>query len=357
MERQMLSDAEIANVIERSASLRQAGAQLGFGTTWARRQAKRLGVRSRYRLGAERLPDNATLARLLGEARSVQGLATQLGVTPECLQARADDLGIDARRSVRSGLPDDETLTRDICEAESVSALARRYGLPYHTVRNQSRRLGVRPGDPIPPPRVVEHEDPEALRRRAAEHLALFEAAAEELAQVERQRDALARREAELRVEVERLRAGIRDLTEEPVLGLEAVLAEAQSTGAVVILPKAMRAARKATHVDVEKLRAGLIGLRDAYVPWRRGEISEEAMIERLVPEGYEVTPTLTTSGKLKSYGYAATWAGREVLLDRHLKWGVDPARLIRIYFHYDEATGIAVVGWLPTHLQVTKYS
>jgi hypothetical protein len=350
-------DQTIARVIAASPSLAAAGEALGYRTTWARRQAERLGVRSQYRLVEEVLPDDASLKAALSAGRGLAALSRDLGVSREALARKADALGICGRKPVRAGLPDEETLIRDICSASSMAALARHYGVADHTVRNQSKRLGVRPGDPVPPPRPAK-EDPEAVARRAAENLALFEAASDELAQVERQRDELAARELVLRAEIERLRAPAPAVEVVPT-DIDGILAEAQATGSLVILPKAVKSARKATYVDLGKLRTILLLLRDAWVPMMRMDpgTTHEDVQARFGREGLDVGRPMRNLAKLKHLGYTATWKGKEILLDRRVKHGVDPARLIRVYFHYDEDTQVAVVGWLPTHLAITNYA
>lgn len=349
-------DATIARIIASSASLGQAATKLGFGKTWARRQAKRLGVRFRYRYTEDVLPDDATLVRMMQATTSVAALAKRLGVQRDGLARKAAALGVDCRRRVRDGLPDDEALVREICGATSLAALARRYHVAEHTIRNQVKRLGVRPGDPIPHPRPVP-ENPADVARRAAENQALSEVAAEEMATVERQRDELARRERKLQDEVERLRLLIAG--DAVPTDIDGIMAEAQATGAVVILPKAARAARKASQVDLAKLRTILLFLRDQWVPMVRKapDVSPEDVHATMVREGLDICKPMKNLRKLRGLGYLGTWQGREVLLDKHVKWGVDPARLIRIYFHYDDVAQVVVIGWMPTHLPIASYS
>lgn len=309
------------------------------------------------------LPPDDVLRRLLVEAESSGGLkalSRRLGVGQVRLQAAADRLGVSGRVRYLVGLPPDDVVARDIRAASTYAEVARRYGVRDYQIRNRGKALGVRPGDPEPPPSppAPEPESPEVLRRRLADAEALLGVASDEIQDIERQRDEAVRREADQRAEVERLRAALAGPSEPPEpADIDAILAEAQATGAVVILPKAARAARKALDVDLARLRGGLLALRDAYVPYRRGEVSADAMRQALAAVGFEETGSLADPRKLRSLGYVATWQGEEVLLDRHLKYGIKSKRLIRVYFHYDTVAQVAVVGWLPDHLTIHGYS
>ena len=50
---------------------------------------------------------------------------------------------------------------------------------------------------------------------------------------------------------------------------------------------------------------------------------------------------------------YTVQYGGRRKSLDRHLKKGVthDPRYCFRLYFFWDDEAQVAVVGWMPSHL------
>jgi hypothetical protein len=127
----------------------------------------------------------------------------------------------------------------------------------------------------------------------------------------------------------------------------------------VEILPKAFRSLRKAPHVDVMRLAVGFMFLRDVYVPYRTGSsVTPTAYREGLVAAGYDEGACFSKSSSLQVFnGYKATWNGRTVWLDRHLKRGIGTCSqtMIRIYFAFDRETGTVIVGHMPGHLDNWK--
>jgi hypothetical protein len=141
-----ITDEVLRQTVETSRSLREAATRLGVSQTYVRTRANRIGVRSQFRYGVEKLPPTEHLVGLLQDAHDGRGrlpLARRLGVQPEVLAEAADELGMDCRYVVRAGLPDDTTLRHDLLTCGSFSELAREYGVADHMVRNQARRLGV----------------------------------------------------------------------------------------------------------------------------------------------------------------------------------------------------------------------
>jgi hypothetical protein len=139
-------DNTLRRAIERAPSFEEAASVLGMSKTWTRRQAERLGVRTQFRYGVERLPDDARLKRMLADAgrgRGMAELARRLGVTEALILEEGERLGVDPRRQTRAGLPDDATLKRELETCARFTDLARRYAVAPHTIRNQAKRLGV----------------------------------------------------------------------------------------------------------------------------------------------------------------------------------------------------------------------
>jgi hypothetical protein len=137
------ADRTVKRIVETSTSLEHAAARLGLSKSCVTRHARRLGVRSTFRYGVERLPPDEVLVSMLRDTRGIGPLADRLGVTRMLLTEKAEQLGIDARFKDRAGLPDDVTLWQALLWCDRFSDVAREYGVPEHHIRNQARRLGV----------------------------------------------------------------------------------------------------------------------------------------------------------------------------------------------------------------------
>lgn len=138
------ADKTVKRIVETSTRLEHAATRLGLSKSCVTRHAKRLGVRSTFRYGAERLPRDEVLVPMLRETRGIGPLADRLGVTRQLLTEKAESLGVDARFRDQAGLPGDITLLQNLLWCDRFSDLAREYGVPEHHSRNQARRLGVR---------------------------------------------------------------------------------------------------------------------------------------------------------------------------------------------------------------------
>jgi len=366
---------DLAAVIEASSSLKEAAAKLGVSQTTVAKHARRLGVRSEFRLGRERLPPDDILRGMLleaGQGSGLKSLARNLHVTTTLLAAKAAEIGVDGRRQVRRGLPDDAALRQMISTCSSMSALAAHLGVADHHVRNQARRLNVRPGQDI----VLSEADDvsliggaatvdldhAALQKQALEAQELFNLAAEDLAESEAERERLRLEKLQLEAETASLRAQLLALRQRALSSAAAVappetldelleFVERDLGPDVIVLPKAIKATRKCLDVNVERLYTALTFLRDSYVPMRKEQISPDAYAAALRDTLFEEQPSLADASKLSTMGYTASWEGRKVELERHLKWGRTPKRLIRVYFHYCDKRHKAVIGWMPTHL------
>ncbi len=128
--------------------------------------------------------------------------------------------------------------------------------------------------------------------------------------------------------------------------------------GVVEVLPRAKRAAKKSKYESPAFLYQALLLLRDYYVPMRRGAAQVDAFKQACLDLNIEETQTFAGDG-YGEYGdmYVVRYAGRQHLLDRHLKKGNthDVRRCFRLYFFWDDDSEQAVVGWLPSHLETRK--
>lgn len=126
--------------------------------------------------------------------------------------------------------------------------------------------------------------------------------------------------------------------------------------GSVVVLNRALRAAKKSTFEKLSLAYDALLVLRDFYVPMRRGgeDGQKEAYSRRLKELGLEESASFA-GARAGEQGdeYFVNYAGRPRELDRHLKGSNsrDTRFGFRLYFFWDEDTQQVVVGSLPTHL------
>lgn len=125
---------------------------------------------------------------------------------------------------------------------------------------------------------------------------------------------------------------------------------------AVVVTPKAIRAARDSEFEDVAFAYEVLHFLASTYVPCRRGEIDNatlEAEKTRLRIVISEVG--LGSEHRRFKDSYTTTYMNRRVTLDMHVKRGTDknPRFHFRLYFHWHEDKRV-IVGSFPSHLDNT---
>jgi len=207
-------------------------------------------------------------------------------------------------------------------------------------------------------------QEVESLRKMNEEANSLFETASEELKLAERDRDDAWGRNHLLQLEIERLRAALasRDgkgaasaAALQPPRTLDEICAFAETGlgSSVVVLPRAVKETRKTRNLNIARLYDGLVFLRDVYVPFRRGEISQNDYQTALRKNRFNEDACFSSPGSLQAFmGYTATWKGQQITLNRHLKWGVGSTdTMIRIYFYFDEETQSVIIGHMPSHL------
>ena len=128
--------------------------------------------------------------------------------------------------------------------------------------------------------------------------------------------------------------------------------------GRIVILSRALAAARKSEYSEPNLVFAALEVLASTYPAVKKGfahrnSIKEE--LDRLNMEiGGSVGPSVAgTAGS----EYEFSWKGRKRFLDQHIKRGVtrDPRYSMRIYFTWDEELQLVLVGFLPGHLSNSR--
>lgn len=184
------------------------------------------------------------------------------------------------------------------------------------------------------------------------------------LAEAERERDeALAElRAARQRISLleERLRRNGADLDANvPPLGSYDELedwAARHLAGRLVLLPRALRAAKDAQFEDVVLVGRALLYLAGPYRRLRiegreRAGCEHDRALAELGLENSAVGEDLTYHRDR----FRVEWGGQKRLLDQHVKNRGntrDPARCLRIYYFYDESEQMVVVGSLPAHIR-----
>lgn len=125
----------------------------------------------------------------------------------------------------------------------------------------------------------------------------------------------------------------------------------------IVITPQAESALRKySAAFDVPILCDGLYFL-NAYAKYRRSEITENEL--SLYAESYNWEVSGCGSGALRTHrdDYEILYEGRKLLMDMHIKYGVNSQVLVRVYFCRDNKSGKIIIGYMPGHLSTAKQS
>lgn len=122
----------------------------------------------------------------------------------------------------------------------------------------------------------------------------------------------------------------------------------------IVILPRALAGGKKAEYHEPFRVFAGLEILAGPYPALRRNEITSEEFKRRCDEVGLDLTRSVDRS-VAGSAGdeYFVRWKGRRVFLGHHLRRGTsrEPRFALRIYFAWDDADQVVIVGWLASHL------
>jgi len=126
----------------------------------------------------------------------------------------------------------------------------------------------------------------------------------------------------------------------------------------IVILPRAISAARKSEFQEPELVFSALDILASDYAAAKKGIGPRDAAKNRLAAMNMEIGGSVDPSvAGSAGDDYFVHWRGRRRFLDQHLKKGTsrDPRYTLRIYFTWDEELQKPVVGWLPSHLDNSR--
>lgn len=124
--------------------------------------------------------------------------------------------------------------------------------------------------------------------------------------------------------------------------------------GSVEVMGRARQAVRKSGYFDPAFIYRSLLLLRDQYVPMRIDGTRERHTEYQLALQELQLEDAPTGDGiKYASDTYSVQYGGIRKQLDRHLKGSNSRDRRFgfRLYFFWNDEDQVAVVGWLPTHL------
>jgi hypothetical protein len=130
--------------------------------------------------------------------------------------------------------------------------------------------------------------------------------------------------------------------------------------GNIVVLPRALRAAKKADFQEPALAYKALLLLRNEYVMLRTegGPMVMKGWQDGLVQLGLEERPTFSgdRAGE-EGDEYKVLWGKRKRLLDRHLKGcnSREERYCFRLYYFWDDESQQVVVGSFPAHLSTRE--
>jgi hypothetical protein len=122
----------------------------------------------------------------------------------------------------------------------------------------------------------------------------------------------------------------------------------------IVVLPRALAAAKKSEYHEPRHVYDALNLLGNDYPRLKNGEITHAQFKHRCDETGVDYSRSVDRSVAGEAGDeYFVKWKGRRLFLSHHLGRGTsrDPRFALRIYFTWDDEDNIAVVGWLPSHL------
>lgn len=124
--------------------------------------------------------------------------------------------------------------------------------------------------------------------------------------------------------------------------------------GAVELVNRAFQGVRKSDFHDPAFIYQALVFMRDYYVPMRIEGTTERRQAYEAELAALQLEESATGEGvNYAADLYSVQYAGARRQLDRHLKGSNSRDRRFgfRVYFFWDDEGQVAVVGWLPSHL------
>ncbi len=125
----------------------------------------------------------------------------------------------------------------------------------------------------------------------------------------------------------------------------------------LVVLPRALKGARKSHYEDPSRVFRAVQYLAEDYWRHKCGELSLAENEQALLRAGVSLSGSTTASvAGMQGEQYFVAYRGERLFLDQHLVrgGGTDPRYCMRVYFTWHAASRRVVVGWLPSHLSNT---
>lgn len=125
----------------------------------------------------------------------------------------------------------------------------------------------------------------------------------------------------------------------------------AEHSGEMVVLPRAIAAAKRSNYENPGLVYDCLEMLATIYPKVKLGELDRHAFKRRAEELGLSFGGSVDPSNAGDEY--FVRWGGRRRFLDQHLTKGSarDPRYSMRIYFTFCDDSKQVIVGWLPSHL------
>jgi hypothetical protein len=124
--------------------------------------------------------------------------------------------------------------------------------------------------------------------------------------------------------------------------------------GSVELVSRAYQGVRKSNYHDPQFIYKTMLLLRDYYVPMRRDGSQQLRTAYEAALKELQLEESATGDGiKYAADLYSVQYGSSRIPLDRHLKGSDSRDRRFgfRAYFFWDDEGQVAVVGWLPSHL------
>ena len=187
--------------------------------------------------------------------------------------------------------------------------------------------------------------------------------------ELERRRDEAEQQAQEARAQNFALRERIRALERKAVANANAAQAQPaipatlddfqtwcheNLSGVVELHNRAYQGVKKSVFNDPALIYKALLLLRDRYVPMRQ---SSDPALKTVYDTGLRdlglEDSAIGDGWKEHPEQYFISYNGKQHRMERHLKKGTshNPAHALRLYYFWDDDSQVAVVGWLPSHL------
>lgn len=127
----------------------------------------------------------------------------------------------------------------------------------------------------------------------------------------------------------------------------------AENEDRIVLLGRALQAARKSVYTRPEAIFAALEILAGPYRDARIGTGTRKCLDDALRHARLGLSRAGGEGTLASEDGYSVKWCGERLVLDQHITkgGGFDPRYILRVYFAWDRQSDRAIVGWLPSHL------